>query len=61
MGTVQYNRVLIGSASVYRRLGSAFLVSSCPQGTMVTMDMRMDRVRVFCSPDNVVTRPPRVG
>eukprot|EP00904_Undaria_pinnatifida_P003371 jgi/Undpi1/13034/HiC_scaffold_8.g02697.m1 len=31
------------------------------EGTMVTMDMRMDRVRVFCGPDNIVTRPPRVG
>eukprot|EP00903_Cladosiphon_okamuranus_P010743 g10154.t1 len=31
------------------------------EGSMVTMDMRMDRVRVYCDADNIVTRPPRVG
>ncbi|CAN0025024.1 unnamed protein product [Sphacelaria rigidula] len=31
------------------------------QGSMVTMDMRMDRVRVWCNEDGIVTRPPRVG
>lgn len=31
------------------------------QGSMVTMDMRMDRVRVYCNADDIVTRPPRVG
>jgi len=28
---------------------------------MVTMDMRMDRVRVYYNSENKVTRPPRVG
>lgn len=31
------------------------------QGSMVTMDMRMDRVRVWCDADGIVTRPPRIG
>lgn len=31
------------------------------KGSMVTMDMRHDRVRVYCNADNIVTRPPRVG
>ena len=36
-------------------------VSIIPQGAMVTMDMRMDRVRVFVNENQVVSRPPKVG
>ena len=32
-----------------------------PHNSMVTMDMRMDRVRVFVGDDGTVVRPPRVG
>ncbi|CAM9204791.1 unnamed protein product [Ectocarpus fasciculatus] len=30
-------------------------------GSMVTMDMRSDRVRIYYDTNNIVTRPPRVG
>ncbi|CAM9263083.1 unnamed protein product [Scytosiphon promiscuus] len=36
-------------------------VVKVPEGAMVTMDMRPDRVRVYCNEDDIVTRPPRVG
>eukprot|EP00178_Gracilaria_changii_P025149 TRINITY_DN76954_c0_g1_i1.p2 TRINITY_DN76954_c0_g1~~TRINITY_DN76954_c0_g1_i1.p2 ORF type:complete len:130 (-),score=14.09 TRINITY_DN76954_c0_g1_i1:134-502(-) len=36
-------------------------VVKVPEGSMVTMDMRHDRVRVYCNDDNIVTRPPRTG
>ena len=32
-----------------------------PSNSMVTMDFRTDRVRVFVDKDNKVTREPRVG
>ncbi|CAM9680108.1 unnamed protein product [Hapterophycus canaliculatus] len=32
-----------------------------PEGSMVTMDMRRDRVRVYCNAEDIVTRAPRIG
>lgn len=32
-----------------------------PDGSMVTMDFRMDRVRVFVDKDGIVVRTPRTG
>jgi hypothetical protein len=32
-----------------------------PKGAMVTMDMRMDRVRLFVSKDGTVVATPKVG
>jgi hypothetical protein len=32
-----------------------------PQGSMVTMDYREDRVRLFVDEENKVVKPPRVG
>ena len=38
------------------------LVQKVPQGSMVTMDFREDRVRVYYDTDtNQVTRPPNIG
>jgi len=36
-------------------------VQVIPEGSPVTMDMRMDRVRVFVHPDGTVARAPRIG
>lgn len=36
-------------------------VIQVPHNSMVTMDMRMDRVRVFYGADGKVIRAPRVG
>ncbi len=32
-----------------------------PEGAMVTMDYRMDRVRLYVNEEGIVVRPPRVG
>jgi len=32
-----------------------------PEGSMVTMDFRFDRVRVFVNEQGVVTKTPRTG
>jgi len=32
-----------------------------PEGSMVTMDHRMDRVRVFVGPSGAVAKPPKLG
>eukprot|EP00607_Mallomonas_marina_P007601 CAMPEP_0182421124 /NCGR_PEP_ID=MMETSP1167-20130531/6351_1 /TAXON_ID=2988 /ORGANISM="Mallomonas Sp, Strain CCMP3275" /LENGTH=85 /DNA_ID=CAMNT_0024597929 /DNA_START=153 /DNA_END=410 /DNA_ORIENTATION=- len=36
-------------------------VHSVPEGAMVTMDMRMDRVRVWFGADKKVVNPPHIG
>ncbi|CAM9311694.1 unnamed protein product [Ectocarpus sp. 13 AM-2016] len=36
-------------------------IAKVPEGAMVTMDMRTDRVRIYYDKENIVTRPPRVG
>eukprot|EP01034_Spumella_vulgaris_P026550 gene26550-33148_t len=32
-----------------------------PQGSIVTMDFRVDRLRLFVDENGVVVQPPRVG
>jgi hypothetical protein len=34
---------------------------SVPEGSMVTMDMRMDRVRVWVGQDGNVAKAPKIG
>ena len=36
-------------------------VVAMPDDSMMTMDMREDRVRVMCDKEGNVSRPPRVG
>eukprot|EP00596_Hydrurales_sp_CCMP1899_P003075 CAMPEP_0119041468 /NCGR_PEP_ID=MMETSP1177-20130426/12224_1 /TAXON_ID=2985 /ORGANISM="Ochromonas sp, Strain CCMP1899" /LENGTH=81 /DNA_ID=CAMNT_0007007529 /DNA_START=124 /DNA_END=369 /DNA_ORIENTATION=+ len=36
-------------------------IQRVPEGSMVTMDHRMDRVRIFHNADGKVSQPPRVG
>jgi hypothetical protein len=38
---------------------TAFTVQIVPDGSMVTMDVRTDRVRIFVDSDGNVIRPPR--
>ena len=38
-----------------------FSVLAVPDGSMVTMDFREDRVRVFHTPAGLVSRVPRTG
>ena len=40
---------------------TGFSVQVVPDGAMVTMDFREDRVRIFVDTDENVARPPRVG
>ena len=37
------------------------IVNTLPEGSIVTMDHRLDRVRVYVSEAGVVTAHPRVG
>lgn len=36
-------------------------VTTIPQNAAVTMDFRVDRVRIFVDADNKVVRPPTIG
>jgi hypothetical protein len=40
---------------------TGFLVQVVPDGSMVTMDFREDRVRIFVDASGNVVTPPRVG
>jgi len=49
------------AAAKIRGEGRVKLVQVVPEGSMVTMDVRMDRVRIFVAADGTVTRPPKIG
>jgi uncharacterized membrane protein len=40
---------------------ASLLVQIIPENSMVTMDYRLDRVRVFVNKEGTVVRAPRVG
>jgi hypothetical protein len=46
---------------IKQELPRGALVQVLPQGAMVTMDYRLDRVRVFVSEDDRVSAPPMIG
>ena len=41
--------------------GALMSIVPVPEGSMVTMDYRLDRVRVYVDGDNIVTQMPRLG
>ena len=44
-----------------QELPGGALVQVLPEGAMVTMDFRLDRVRVFVSEEDRVSSPPMIG
>jgi glutamate dehydrogenase/leucine dehydrogenase len=40
---------------------TGFSVQVVPEGSMVTMDYRVDRVRIFVDGSGNVSKPPRIG
>ena len=49
------------AAASIRSEGLVTQVQVVPEGSMVTMDHREDRVRVFVDASGNVARPPKVG